>query len=319
MVLAAFPSSPAARSQTLGADSGQLARQEGWQTRAERLWAQAAVSGLAKPVTSWQMLLPRAWPCPCPLLMLPEPCTLRPHPCTSPRSAAENKSSEGGEEFRGLAGRGCRERCGGELITDFAMGKKSFWMWKKNAHLVKPFWVWGSCACLWLNSHSCSLCTGSSPVQCVLCLGSVLNMGLGRDWVFQAESSHLFFQLVQLLPLSFSSCWGRVWNESWHSPVDPCDVQPGLQGWLSDGPSAWLLFRPVACPQLSGGKLPCQATGSLLYCHGCNAGGSRMQREGHWVKEIKQFTSPLLVNLPKCYVCPRRACLSQWLMLRNQL
>lgn len=35
-------------------------------------------------------------------------------------------------------------------------------------------------------------------------------MELGRDGIFQAESSHLFFQLVQVLPLSSSSCWGSL-------------------------------------------------------------------------------------------------------------
>lgn len=78
----------------------------------------------------------------------------------------------------------------------------------------------------------------------------------------------------------------------------------GLQGWLSDRLrrnecSAWLLCRAVASPQLAGGKLPCQATGSFLYCQGCNAGAGRrrMQREGHWVEEIQLFTSLLLFSL----------------------
>lgn len=156
---------PAGRSQTLGADSGQLARQEGWQTRAQT----------------------------------------HAHACTSPRGAGREEIFRGWGVQR-LLGQRCRGKCGGSIPTP----------------------------------------TGTSPIQCVLCLVSVLNMWLGAHWVFQAESSHLFFQLLQLSPLSSSSWWGRVWNEWWHSPVVPCDVQPGVDGMICHDP-AWLFVLCKPC------------------------------------------------------------------------
>lgn len=57
-----------------------------------------------------------------------------------------------------------------------------------------------------------------------------------------------------------------------------------------------------------------------LHCQGCNAGagGGRMGRGSCCVGEIQLFTGSLLVSLPKCYVPPRRVCLNQWVILRNQ-
>lgn len=54
------------------------------------------------------------------------PATPRPFPHISKACRQRRNLRRVGEEFKGLPGRGCRERCGWKLIMDFATGEKSF-------------------------------------------------------------------------------------------------------------------------------------------------------------------------------------------------